>query len=429
MNLRFQAPKGTRDLLPPDTAVWAAVEAAARRVFARYGYGEIRTPIFEETELFARGVGESSDIVGKEMYSFTDRGGRNVTLRPENTASVCRAYLEHGMQSLPKPVRLYYIGPQFRYERPQKGRYRQFHQIGAELIGGKGAESDVEILLMLVAFLGELGFADLKVLVNTVGDAESRSAYKEKLKTYLLPLKERLSEDSRRRLETNPLRILDSKSAEEQEIVAAAPRLADSLTDASRRHFAAVLSSLEAFGLSFVVEPRLVRGLDYYTNTVFEIVSAGLGAQNAICGGGAYEGLVEELGGPATYGVGFAIGEDRLIDVLPADSPARAAAAASPPVIVAWAGGKAPEGALPPTFALAEELRRHGIAAVDAAGRSGKALYAYADQLASPCLAFVGEAELAAGTVKLRDTATREEQTLERQAAIARLRPAPTEPR
>ena len=208
------------------------------------------------------------------------------------------------------------------------------------MVGGKGAESDVEILLMLVAFLGELGFADLKVLVNTVGDGESRVSYREKLKTYLLPWRERLSEDSRRRLDTNPLRILDSKSPEEQEIVAAAPKLADSLTEVSRRHFAAVLSSLEVFGLTFQVEPRLVRGLDYYTNTVFEIVSEGLGAQNAICGGGAYEGLIAELGGDPTYGVGFAIGEDRLLEVLPAHSPARAAAKAVRPVLVAWAGGK-----------------------------------------------------------------------------------------
>lgn len=423
MSPRFQVPKGTRDLLPPDTALWAEVEATARRVFGRYGYGEIRTPIFEETELFARGVGESSDIVGKEMYSFTDRGGRSITLRPENTASVCRAYLEHGMQSLPKPVRLFYVGPQFRYERPQKGRYRQFHQIGAELIGGRGAESDVEILLMLVAFLGELGFADLKVLVNTVGDAESRSAFRQALKTYLLPLQERLSEDSRRRLETNPLRILDSKSPEDQEIVAAAPKLVESLTEASRRHFAGVLSSLEAFGLSFQVESRLVRGLDYYTNTVFEIVSEGLGAQNAICGGGAYDGLIAELGGEPTYGVGFAIGEDRLLEVLPAHSPARGAANAVRPVLVAWAGGKSPDshGPASPTFALAEELRRAGIAAVDAAGRTGKGLYAYADQLASPWIAFVGEAELAAGTVQLRDTATRQEQTLPRAQALTEL--------
>jgi histidyl-tRNA synthetase len=430
MSPRFQAPKGTRDLLPPETALWAEVEATARRVFARYGYGEIRTPIFEETELFARGVGESSDIVGKEMYTFTDRGGRSVTLRPENTASVCRAYLEHGMQSLPKPVRLFYVGAQFRYERPQKGRYRQFHQIGAELVGGKGAESDVEILLMLVAFLGELGFADLKVLVNTVGDAESRSTYRERLRTYLLPSRGRLSEDSRRRLETNPLRILDTKSPEEQEIVAAAPRLADSLSDASRRHFAGVLSALEAFGLSFQVEPRLVRGLDYYTNTVFEIVSEGLGAQNAICGGGAYEGLIEELGGDPTYGVGFAIGEDRLLEVLPPHSPARAAATAVRPVLVAWAGGRPPEGGAPtsPTFDLAEELRRAGVAAVDAAGRSGRALYGYADHLSSPWIAFLGEAELAAGTVQLRDTATREERTLPRAEAIARLRPTASEP-
>jgi histidyl-tRNA synthetase len=244
-------------------------------------------------------------------------------------------------------------------------------------------------------------------------------------------LKEKLSEDSRRRLDTNPLRILDTKSPEEQEIVAAAPKLADSLSETSRKHFAGVLSSLGAFGLSFQVEPRLVRGLDYYTNTVFEIVSEGLGAQNAICGGGAYEGLIEELGGDPTYGVGFAIGEDRLLEVLPADSPARVAARAVRPVLVAWAGGQLPGGAGPtsPTFDLAEEFRRGGVAAVDAAGRTGKSLYAHAEQLSSPFLAFLGEAELAAGTVKLRDTASREEQTLPRAEAIARLRAASTEPR
>nr|MBP9826380.1 histidine--tRNA ligase [Thermoanaerobaculia bacterium] len=325
MAQRFQAPKGTRDILPADSALWAAVEAVARAVFGRYGFREIRTPIFEETELFARGVGESSDIVGKEMYSFVDKGDRNLTLRPENTAAVVRAYVEHGMARQPQPVKLFYIGPQFRYERPQKGRYRQFHQIGAELLGGKGAESDAEVLLMLVALLGELGFRDLKVLINTVGDEASRSAYREALVGYLESHREKLSDESLRRLSTNPLRILDSKSPQEQELLAGAPQLRDSLTGESRAHFAAVCAALQQFDVAFEVSPRLVRGLDYYTNTVFEIVSEGLGSQNAICGGGAYEGLVEELGGSPTYGVGFAIGEDRLLDVLPADSPARRA--------------------------------------------------------------------------------------------------------
>ncbi len=317
MAKRFQAPKGTRDLLPPETALWAAVEAAARRVFGLYGFREIRTPIFEETELFARGVGESTDIVGKEMYSFVDKGQRSLTLRPESTASVVRAYIEHGMQQQPQPVKLYYIGPQFRYERPQKGRFRQFHQIGAELLGGRGAESDAEVLLMLVAFLEDLGFKDLKVMLNTVGDSESRADFRERLVSYLEARREELSEESVRRLASNPLRILDSKSPAEQVLLAGAPQLRSSLTEKSRAHFAAVCGALERFEVAYEISPRLVRGLDYYTDTVFEIVSEGLGAQNAICGGGAYEGLVEELGGQPTYGVGFAIGEDRLIEVLP----------------------------------------------------------------------------------------------------------------
>ena len=416
MAKHYQAPKGTRDLLPPETGLWAAVEATARRVFGLYGYGEIRTPLFEDTEIFARGVGEGTDIVGKEMYSFTDKGGRNLTLRPENTASVCRAYVEHGMQTLPQPIRLYYVGPQFRYERPQKGRFRQFHQIGAELLGGKGPEADVEILVLLVHFLRELGFEDLKILLNTVGDAASRRSYREALTRYLLPMKESLSDDSRRRLETNPLRILDSKSPAEKALLADAPRLRDSLTPASSEHFQRVLSSLKASGLSFDVEPRLVRGLDYYTNTVFEIVSEGLGAQNAICGGGAYEGLVEELGGPPTYAVGFAIGEDRLIEVLPAASPARGHAPG--PVLVAPVGKSVGAADL---SSVAATLRAAGIPAVEASGRPGK-VFDLAEKLGSPCVVFLGETELREGQLSVRTMSTGDSETLGRDQAIAVIR-------
>jgi histidyl-tRNA synthetase len=390
---RIQAPKGTRDILPSETALWAAVEATARAVFGRYGFREIRTPIFEETDLFLRGVGESSDIVGKEMYSFVDKGERNLTLRPENTASVVRAFVEHGMHRLPLPVKLFYIGPQFRFERPQKGRYRQFHQIGAELLGGKGAESDAEVLLMLVAFFRELGFRDLKVLLNTVGDGASRAAYRETLLQFLEPHRESLSEESVRRLTTNPLRVLDSKSPQEQALLASAPRLEDSLSEKSRAHFAAVRRALEQFEVPYEISPRLVRGLDYYTNTVFEIVSEGLGSQNAVCGGGAYEGLVEELGGPPTYGVGFAIGEDRLLEVLPPDSPARRAGlflSVGPVVVTGSEKLAAGEGDLAPLFGLVERLRRLGIPAVEGAGKQEK-VYDRALAMQSPAIVYLGE--------------------------------------
>jgi histidyl-tRNA synthetase len=420
---RFQAPKGTRDLLPPDTALWAAVEATARRVFALYGFGEIRTPLFEDTQLFARGVGESTDIVGKEMYSFVDKNERSLTLRPENTAPVVRAYVEHGMHRLPQPVKLFYIGPQFRYERPQKGRYRQFHQIGAEFLGGRGAESDSEVLLMLVAFLKELGFRDLRVLLNTVGDNESRASYRQALVQFLDSHRERLSEESVRRLVTNPLRILDSKSPVEQELLASAPQLKDSLTDRSVAHFASVCAALEQFGVAYEVAPRLVRGLDYYTNTVFEIVSEGLGAQNAICGGGAYEKLVEELGGPPTYGVGFAIGEDRLIEVLPENSKARGAAAhrARGPVVIA-AAGRLPvkEGEPSPLFSLVERLRRRGLPAVEATGKQEK-VFERANSMKSPCVVFIGEEELKSGTYSLRTLKDGSRQNLDEAGLVREL--------
>ncbi|MDX1383973.1 MAG: histidine--tRNA ligase, partial [Thermoanaerobaculia bacterium] len=310
---RARSVKGMRDLLPPETELWAAVEETAREVFRRYGFEEIRTPIVEETELFVRSVGGSTDIVGKEMYTFADRRGKSLSLRPETTASVARAFAQHGLANRPLPLRLFYIGPQFRYERPQRGRYRQFHQIGAEVLGDAGPWSDAELVVMLVRFFEALGFEQLEAIVNTVGDEASRAVYRERLVAYLEPLADRLGEDSRRRLETNPLRILDTKSPQEQELLADAPRLRDALNGESREHFASFLSGLDACGVAHRVEDRLVRGLDYYTRTVFEIESSELGAQSALVGGGRYDGLIEDVGGPSTPSIGFAIGLDRLV--------------------------------------------------------------------------------------------------------------------
>ena len=416
MSERVRRVKGTRDLLPPETAVWAAVDETARRVFARYGYGEIRTPVLEETELFVRGVGEATDIVGKEMYSFTDKGGRHVTLRPESTASVARAYVENGLQQWPSPVKLFYIGPQFRYERPQRGRYRQFFQIGAELLGDPGPASDGELLLMLLDFLGELEFTGLTVLLNTVGGAESRAAYREELVRFLEPRREALSEESRRRLATNPLRILDTKDPAERELLSGAPLLAGSLTAEDRVHFAAVQAILDRFEAAYRVDDRLVRGLDYYTRTVFEITAEGLGAQDAIVGGGRYDRLVSDLGGPETPGIGFAIGEDRLIEVLPEAFRRRALPAA--PAYVATVGEAAQEEAL----ALAQELRRGGVPALVELGRRslGSSLKR-ADKLGASHALILGAEELEAGEVTVKELGTGEQVRLPRTEAVRRL--------
>jgi histidyl-tRNA synthetase len=409
MGKRIRRVKGTRDLLPPETAVWAAVEATARRVFTSYGYGEIRTPVLEDTELFVRSVGETTDIVNKEMYTFLDKKGRSLTLRPENTAPVARAFVEHGMADWPAPIKFFYIGPQFRYERPQQGRYRQFYQIGAELLADPGPYSDAEVILMLLRFLGELGFRNLVALVNTVGDEASRQAYSEALRSYLGPQRERLSEDSRRRLEVNPLRILDSKIPAERELLAAGPELADHLSSESREHFEAVFRVLDGFAAPYRVEKHLVRGLDYYTRTVFEIVAEGLGAQDAIVGGGRYDELVSDLGGPTVSGIGFAIGEDRLIEVLPDEF--RSAAVRRPPVLVVPVGEVDPAKALE----LAEELRRDGrTAVVELAERSLKAVLRRAHRLGLRFVVLLGAEELAASEVTLRDLAVGEQRRLAR---------------
>ena len=416
---KLRSVKGTRDLLPPETAVWAAVEEVARDVFSRYGYAEIRTPLLEETELFVRGVGEATDIVGKEMYTFADKKGRSLTLRPESTAAVARAFIEHGMASWPAPVKLYYLGAHFRYERPQAGRYRQFHQIGAELFGDAGPWSDAELLLMLVRFLSELGFSGLTVLLNTLGDEAARVAWRDALRDHLAPHRERLGEDSRRRLETNPLRILDSKDPAERELLAGAPELASFLDAESREHFAAVRRLLDRAGVDYRVEPRLVRGLDYYTRTVFEITAAGLGAQDAIVGGGRYDRLVADLGGPAVPGIGFAIGEDRLLDVLPEDFRRRAAG--RDVVSVVAVGGAGPEEAV----VFAEELRQAGLTATaELTGRSLSAAMKRADRGGARWAVLLGEEEIASGEVTLRDLRQGDQRRLSRAAAVAWLRAA-----
>lgn len=309
--------KGTRDLFPQETRRYAFVEETARRVFGAYGYGEIRTPVLEPTELFVRSVGETTDIVHKEMYTFTDRGGRSLTLRPENTAGVVRAVIESHLDQGPMPLRLYYTGPQFRYERPQKGRYREFRQIGAELFGSREPEADAELLLMLFEFLRALGFEKLALSLNAVPGKEGRAEFAAALRSFAAPFRERFGEDDRRRLEENPLRLFDSKDPETAKVLENAPRASEFLDEESRRHHERIRALLAEHGIPSAEDPKLVRGLDYYTRTVFEVTSRDLGAQDAILGGGRYDNLVRDLGGPDLPAVGFAIGEDRLVDLLP----------------------------------------------------------------------------------------------------------------
>ena len=311
---KIAAPRGTADLVPPESARWLALETSIHAIARRFGYGEIRTPTFESTELFVRGVGETTDIVEKEMYTFADKGGRLLTLRPEWTAPVVRAVLEHNLLAQ-GPQRLYYIGPMFRYERPQAGRYREAHQFGVECFGFAGPEADVETIALADGVLREHGLA-VTVSINTIGDAACRPRYRDALFAHFAPHRDALSEDSRRRLDRNPLRILDSKAPEDRALVESAPTMLDVLCEPCAAHFAQVRALLEASGIAYEVDPRIVRGLDYYTRTVFEFVSSDIGTQATVCGGGRYDGLVASLGGPATPAVGFGMGLERLLMVL-----------------------------------------------------------------------------------------------------------------
>jgi len=411
----LKAVRGTRDLLPPETALWNRIEATARAVFARYNFGEIRTPIFEDTSLFARSVGEETDIVSKEMYTWDDRAraqsekSQSLTLRPENTAGVVRAYIEHKLGESGQLQKLYYMGPQFRRERPQKGRYRQFFQIGAEVIGppSSGSESplrDAEILEMLATFLDESGIAGWTLELNSVGSAADRAAYNEKLRAALEPLAPRMCADCQRRAVTNPLRVLDCKVPEDQPLIATLPAIYDSLGADSKTHFAAVTAALDAAGVPYKLNHRLVRGLDYYTRTTFEFTHGGLGAQNALLGGGRYDGLSESIGGPKAPGIGFAIGEDRLVLTLLAQE---AAAAPKIEAYIAPLGDAKDEAALSrinaAALTLARELRRAGLCIElgDGSFRLKKSFDA-ADKIARR-IVILGEDELQSGILTVKD--------------------------
>src|SRR6202051_95440 len=416
----IKAVRGSRDLLPPDTALWNFVESAVRDVFRAYNFQEIRTPIFESTELFARGVGEETDIVSKEMYTWEDRSraasekGQMLTLRPENTAGVVRAYIEHKLsdRGLQK---LYYIGPQFRRERPQKGRYRQFYQIGAEVIGpaSAGSESparDAEVLEMLATLLDRLGISGWNLELNSVGCPNDRAAFNEALRKALEPVVGKMCVDCQRRAVTNPLRVFDCKVPEDQPIIETLPRISQFLDEGCRKHFEAVQEILTKVGVPFSLNDRLVRGLDYYTRTAFEFTHGALGAQNAILGGGRYDGLSEALGGPAAPGIGFAIGEDRLVMSLQESSPAEGVIK-KPGVDVAPLGA----GMNAEAARLARELRRHDLVVElgDETFRLKKSFEA-ATKAGAKYILIVGENEVKADAFALKNLATGEQVSVAR---------------
>jgi histidyl-tRNA synthetase len=531
---KFQAIRGTRDLLPPETALWNRVEQTAHEVFTTFGFGEIRPPIFEPTELFSRAVGGDTDIVSKEMYTFEDQEpgellawktiltssqledlrtllvgkkpdigdsnffwayefvvthyrealriamndgraprsaeniraceelgpildslaalrerygndkreeyrsrfnfyveqvrnylravspGVEVSLRPEATASVCRAYIEHNMQQMPQPVKLYYMGPMFRRERPQKGRYRQFYQIGAEILGGPDAPSiDAELIEMLMTFFDKCGLQGTELSINSIGHAADncRRGYVAKLREELLKVKDKLGADSQRRIETNPLRVLDSKLEHEQPIIAKLPHIADHLCDDCKVHYAELKRQLDLRGVAYRENWRLVRGLDYYMRTTFEITAKGLGSQNAVCGGGRYDGLVELLGGPPTKGIGFAIGEDRLI--LSLQEGGKALAAQGPDVFIAWMGQNANATAIRAAKTLRNAGLRVELPATEL--KFGKALER-ASKLGSRFALILGDNEIQSGEWTLKNLATSEQQKLSEQALLEYLR-------
>ena len=399
----IKAVKGTRDLLPPSTDAWNRVEAAARAVFRVYNYHEIRTPVLEETQLFARGVGADTDIVTKEMYTFEDRDGASLTLRPENTAGVIRAYLEHRLDQRPGVQKFYYIGPMFRRERPQKGRYRQFFQIGAEAIGSESPAVDAEVIELVTELLTRAGLEDFQLLINSVGDAKCRPQYVERLREELKAVAPGMCGDCQRRAVTNPLRVLDCKVEADQPIIDALPSIVDHLCEPCRSHFDAVKRYLDDRGVAWRLTPRLVRGLDYYMRTTFEVVHGALGAQNSVLGGGRYDGLAESLGSHVhSPGIGFSIGEDRLVMSVEGGE-----AGPELDVFIAPLG----EPALRLGAVMARDLRRAGLSVEVAEGRLKRGME-LANKLGARFTLIVGDNELAAGRYALKNMTTGEQQDL-----------------
>jgi histidyl-tRNA synthetase len=406
--MRLQKPKGTQDILPLEAARWQYVENLARETFKKYHYGEIRTPMFEHYEVISRSVGDTTDIVTKEMYDFYDKGDRHITLRPEGTAPVVRSFVENKLfaPEVQKPVKLYYIGSMFRYERPQAGRLREFHQIGVECFGSKNPATDVETIAMAYQLFGDLGIQDVTLHLNTLGSPESRAAYRQALIDYLTPLKETLSKDSQRRLDENPLRVLDSKEKEDKLAVENAPSILDYLDEESQAHFDAVRDMLETLGIPYVIDTNMVRGLDYYNHTIFEFITKVDKAELTICAGGRYDGLVEYFGGPETPGFGFGLGLERLLLILekqgielPVDSQMDVY------IAVLGANSKALE--------LVQALRQQGLTAErDYLGRKIKAQFKSADSFKARTVITLGESEVESGQVTIKNNASRQEMTV-----------------
>ena len=405
----FQAPKGTFDVLPEDAVRRSRLEEAARSIFERAGYGRIETPIFEDTELFERGVGQSTDIVNKEMFTFEDKGGRSITLRPEGTAPICRAYVEHGMHTMPQPVKLWYSGPFFRHERPQAGRFRQFSQVGAEAIGTDSPLADAELIKLLDDLLRELGVPGVELRLGSLGSLEARARYLEQLKGYLHEREGELSKDVRERIDLNPLRAFDADHEGTRAAMAEAPKLLDQLDDDDARHFEQVRSLLDAAGVSYSLDPSLVRGIDYYTRTIFSFVCEGLGAQSEVGGGGRYDGLVEQLGGPPTAAIGWAAGIERILLALETE-----AEPSSRDVFVAVAD----EEQRPRALAIIVQLRHAGLSAeTDLADRSLKGQIRQADRVGAR-QTLILEAD---GSAQLRDMQSGDQRAIDPGRAVDEL--------
>jgi histidyl-tRNA synthetase len=415
----IQAPRGMRDILPGEVERWQALETMIHDLAARHGFREIRTPVVEHTEVFQRTIGEATDLVEKEMYTFDDRGGRRLSLRPEGTAPVMRAYLEHGGASWPQPVKLYYIAPMFRYDRPQAGRYRQHVQFGAEIIGAAGPAADVEVLSLPIRLMQLLGLGDVEVHLNSVGDAECRPRYVEALRAFFAARRDALCEDCRRRLDVNPLRVLDCKKPGCHTVARDAPTIFEFLDPACRAHFDGVRSQFDALAISYVLDPFIVRGLDYYTRTAVEVYSGKLGAQNAMFGGGRYDGLAEQLGGRATPGVGFGFGLDRLMLVLEKEGLTPPAAARRLDAYVIAIG----DAARGERIRLVDELRLAGISVdYDLLDRAPNGQMRNADRLGARTAVIVGDDEVARQEVTVRVLATGEEKSVPRADVVARMR-------